>query len=90
MQNTLRQSATVMAASFHLVGYSKSSSTAARPFAELGRDVFSPMSLAGAAAGTTVSTTPFASPVPTLWLDVAVFSESAMLAGRRLFLASLM
>ena len=103
MQNTLKQSAIVIAVSFHLVGYTKSSSfSSSKALAcELRLDVFSAtaffssamagwtMSLDPAVEGITVSTTPLCSSIDGLWLWVAVFSESAMLEGRRLF-ASLM
>jgi hypothetical protein len=89
MQNTLRQSATVMAVSLHFVGYSNvSSSSAVGSVVELGREVFSPVmgwaaSTATPAAGATVSTAPFLSSATVAWtLGAAVFSESVMLDGR--------
>jgi hypothetical protein len=101
MQKTLKHRATVMAPSFHLVGYSKSSSSSfcgAGLLVELGRDVFSPVPVIGAAASTaavdagrTVSTAPLASLLEEFWtLGVAVFSESAILDGRRLLFVTLM
>lgn len=88
-----------MAASFHLVGYSKSSSSSAAVglAVEFGRDVFSSATTTGAAAsvaaldaGRTVSTAPLGSLPSVFWtLGVAVFSESAMLDGRRLLFGSL-
>lgn len=95
-----------MAASLHLVGYSKSSSSSpvvaaaagAGLSVEFGRDVFSSPTIAGTLtsaaavdAGSTVSTAPLGSLPRVFWtLGVAVFSESAMLAGRRLLFESLM
>ncbi|KAF5850136.1 hypothetical protein GGP41_002376 [Bipolaris sorokiniana] len=74
MQKTLKHNATVMAPSFHLVGYSKSSSSLFSGVGlatELGRELFSPVPVIGAAASTaavdagrTVSTGPlFSLPV---------------------------
>ena len=104
MQNTLRQSAIVIAVSFHLVGYTKSSSFSSFEAlsCELGLEVCSAtaffssamagwtMSLDPAVEGITVSTTPLCSSTDGLWLWVAVFSESAILEGRRLLFVSLM
>ncbi|KAH9860433.1 hypothetical protein J1614_011764 [Plenodomus biglobosus] len=105
MQNTDIHNATVMAANFILVGYSKSSSSsAAATSVELRFDVesrgtwsspttapFSAVPVMGsvasagspAAGGMTVSATPFFSLTDGAVLWVAVFSESAMLEGRR-------
>jgi hypothetical protein len=97
MQNTLRQSATVIAVSLHFVGYSNvSSSSSVGSAVEVGREGFSPVmgraaSTATPAAGATVSTAPFFSSVTVAWiLGAAVFSESVMLEGRRWLFVSLM
>jgi hypothetical protein len=101
MQNTLKQSAMVIAVSLHLAGYSKSSSSSALGLAvelRFSPSLISPVPVAvpvaasdAPAAGTTVSTTPLFSSVTTACctLGVAVFSESAILEGRRLLFVSL-
>jgi hypothetical protein len=82
-----------MAASLHLVGYSKSSSSSdAAPSCEFRFDVVSAtvffsfatmgsvVIAAPVAGGMTLSTTPGFSVIEGAWLGVAVLSESAMLA----------
>jgi hypothetical protein len=92
MQKTDRHKAVVMAASFHLVGYSKPSSSSATLACELRLDAFSltmffssaimgsAMCAAGAVEGMTLSTTPCFSMIEGSWLWIAVFSELAELA----------